>query len=66
MQIPDDWYAQQAIQAARELDFDLQAACETEIQEAVSATFEPMPTPEPGEIENSIYNFNTILDMVND
>jgi hypothetical protein len=63
--IPSDWYDRQAENAARELDFDLHlSACEYEIQSGISVTFEPMPEPEPQtpDSDNSVYNFNAIID----
>lgn len=60
-----NWYAQQAEQAARELDFDLNmAACEAEIRSAIAANFEPMPEAVPKQPDDSIYNFNALLDLV--
>lgn len=38
--------------------------CEAEIKDAVNATFEPMPPPEPPKPDNSIYNLNALLDLV--
>lgn len=65
--IPSDWYAQQAELAARELDFDLHmAACEAEIRSAIAANFEPMPMADSPPTENSVYNFNAILDSLDD
>ncbi|BAY77939.1 hypothetical protein NIES25_44090 [Nostoc linckia NIES-25] len=58
--IPPDWYEAQAELAAQELDYDLHlAACEAEIKEGIAASLEPMPEPVP---DNSVYNFNAILD----
>lgn len=58
--IPPDWYQSQAEIAAQELDYDLHlATCEAGIKEAITASLEPMPEPVP---DNSVYNFNAILD----
>jgi hypothetical protein len=58
--IPPDWYEVQAELAAAELDYDLHlAACESGIKDGIAASLEPMPNPVP---ENSVYNFNAILD----
>lgn len=53
-------------QPASELDFGLGlSSSEAECQEAIAASFEPMPEPvEDGEPENSIYNFSKLLDTV--
>ncbi|WP_375471001.1 hypothetical protein [uncultured Nostoc sp.] len=62
--LPPEMYADQALLAAQELDFDLHlAACESEIAQAVRANFEPMPKADPPKAENSVYNFNRILDF---
>lgn len=61
--IPPEWYEAQAELAAQELDFDLHlAACESEIKHGISASLEPMPQPDPQPLDNSVYNFNAILD----
>jgi hypothetical protein len=58
--ISPEWYAAQAELAAQELDFDLHmAACEAELKDGINANFTPMPEPDP---DNSVYNFNAILD----
>ncbi|MBL1199887.1 MAG: hypothetical protein FWK04_12565 [Nostoc sp. GBBB01] len=58
--IPPDWYETQASLAVQELDYDLHlAACEAEIKEGIAASLEPMPEPIP---DNSVYNFNAIID----
>lgn len=60
---PPEWYEDQARLAAQELDFDLHiAACESEIKQAINASLEPMPEPDPHPLDNSVYNFNAILD----
>jgi hypothetical protein len=45
---------------------DIFASCEAEIKDAVASTFDlmPQPDPTPPETENSIYNFNELLDSV--
>ncbi|MFN6565437.1 MAG: hypothetical protein RMY28_037330 [Nostoc sp. ChiSLP01] len=61
--IPPDWYQTQADIAAQELDYDLHlAACEAGIKEGIAASLEPMPEPVPQQPDNSVYNFNAILD----
>ncbi|MBH8561662.1 hypothetical protein I8748_05620 [Nostoc sp. CENA67] len=53
---PMNYYQQQAITAAAELDYELElAAAEAENTEDDSV----QPSPQP---ENSVYNFNAILD----
>ncbi|WP_138500939.1 hypothetical protein [Nostoc sp. PA-18-2419] len=59
---PSDWYQSQAEIAAHELDCDLHlAACEAQIKEGIAASLEPMPEPD-SKPDNSVYNFNAILD----
>ncbi|MBD2361250.1 hypothetical protein [Anabaena sp. UHCC 0399] len=57
-----EWYAEQARQIMRELNFDLHlAVCEVEIKNGISASLEPIPQPElPPDM--TIYNLNAILD----
>lgn len=60
--IPPDWYQVQA-DLAQELDYDLHlAACEAGIKESIAASLERMPDPVPQQPDNSVYNFNAILD----
>lgn len=60
--LPPELYAAQAELAAQELDFDLHlAACEAQNKEAISATFDPMPVADQ-RTDNSVYNFNAIID----
>jgi hypothetical protein len=61
---PPEWYADSSRLAAQELDFDLHlAGCEAEIRDGISASLQPMPEPDkPEQLENSLYNFNAILD----
>jgi hypothetical protein len=60
--ISPNWYQSQAELAAEELDFDLHlGACETEMMQGIAASLEPMPEPDP-KPDNSVYNFNAILD----
>lgn len=63
---PNNCYQQQAKQAALELDFGLGlATSEAECRDAISAGFEAMPEVDVSdEPENSIYNFNEILDTI--
>jgi hypothetical protein len=64
---PPEWYEDQARLAARELDFDLHlAACESEMKSAIHASLQPLPQPDPKPPENSVYNFNAILDAITD
>ncbi|MFN6540887.1 MAG: hypothetical protein RM021_031725 [Nostoc sp. EkiNYC01] len=61
--IPPDWYEVQAELAAQELDYDLHlAACEAGIKEGIAASLEPMPESVSQQPDNSVYNFNAILD----
>jgi hypothetical protein len=56
--LPPEWYAMQAELSAQELDFELTiAACE--------ATGTPYPETVQEEI-SQIYNFNAILDALDD
>ncbi len=49
-------------QAVNRTDFNpILAAAESEIKDGISANFEPMPQPDP-KPDNSVYNFNAILD----
>ncbi|MCF2149797.1 hypothetical protein IQ276_025895 [Desmonostoc muscorum LEGE 12446] len=58
--LPPDWYQTQAELAAQELDYDLHlAACESAIKDGIAASLQPMPEPVR---DNSVYNFNAILD----
>ncbi|MCF4967242.1 hypothetical protein CV014_09045 [Nostoc sp. CMAA1605] len=58
-----EWYAEQAQQTMRALNFDLHlAVCEREIKNGISASLEPIPLPDPRQIEVTIYNLNAILD----
>ena len=57
---PMNYYQMQAIQAAQELDYELElAAAEAENTEVDSVESAPPP-------ENSVYNFNVILDSLLD
>jgi hypothetical protein len=38
--------------------------CEAEIKGAITASFDPPPQPDPTPPENTIYNFNQLLDSV--
>lgn len=40
------------------------STCEGEIKDAITASFDPPPQPEPTPPENTIYNFNELLDSV--
>jgi hypothetical protein len=56
-------YKEQALLAAQELDFDLHlAACEAEVKNGITASLEPMPKADNPKSENSVHNFNAILD----
>ncbi|MBE9210219.1 hypothetical protein IQ244_27725 [Nostoc sp. LEGE 06077] len=37
--------------------------CESEIKDSITSSLEPMPEAVPQSPENSIYNFNVILDQ---
>ncbi|WGV25682.1 hypothetical protein [Halotia branconii] len=53
---------QQDEQTVNNLDFNpILTSCESEIKDGISANFDPMPQPDPSQ-DNSVYNFNAILD----
>ncbi|WP_413201318.1 hypothetical protein [Nostoc piscinale] len=63
--LPPERYAEQAVLAANELDFELHlSACEAEAKSGIHVSFEPMPQQADTQTQqtNSVYNLNEILD----
>ncbi|WP_017652552.1 hypothetical protein [Fortiea contorta] len=43
------------------LNLSVLGSCEAEVKDAINSSFEPLPQPDPEPVEDSIYNFNLIL-----
>ena len=60
---PPLWYEAHTELTAQELDFDLHIIpCEAGIKDGIAAQFQPMPEPVAEKPDNSVYNFNAIID----
>ncbi|RUR84634.1 hypothetical protein ACF3DV_20250 [Chlorogloeopsis fritschii PCC 9212] len=61
-----EFYEQQAQLAAAQLDFGLPlTTCEAEVRDGINSCFQPFPEArKTDELENSVYQFNKILDSL--